>query len=524
MNKPESIRLGAMYIRESTEEQDNGFSPAKQEKDIRAYATKNGIKIVESYKDLKSGRSAEKRQDFMRMINDAKEKKFDIILVFHTSRFSRDRLEAGMYKKQLRKIGVDFQSVSQPIGDPDDLQGYSQEVFNEIFDEMYSKQLSFWMKKALTQKRESGYAPGNPPLGYRKKKGNTREWFIDPAETKLVKAIFQKYSTGKYSMVDVSQILNKDNNRTKQGNVFTLSAIKTIISNRAYLGYVSSPRKGYPEIKGLHKAIISQALFEKAQKVATERTHSYGRPTAKHRSFLLQGLVYCQHCVRRMRGKDEDVSNIHVPKMYCWASTNGKGAEYYYYSCKFRKENRSCKQMAVRCEIIDKQVLKYMENLKLPDSIIKRTLENLDKLFNQYTEVSDDSIEIERLEARKRKLNTMFLETETISLEKYKSQIQEITDRLKDLTNKGVPLAPFKSNQKQALIFTEAYLRDFRNFWNSNLSDKDRQDWIRMTIKRIWVKDKKVVAIEPRDEFKALFSSLKVFGQGPLAAPLKKES
>ncbi|MFH1405274.1 MAG: hypothetical protein ABIH21_04230 [Patescibacteria group bacterium] len=75
----------------------------------------------------------------------------------------------------------------------------------------------------------------------------------------------------------------------------------------------------------------------------------------------------------------------------------------------------------------------------------------------------------------------------------------------------------------QALKLTEQFLKNFDRFWSlTNLPPEEKRRWIQLTIKRIWVKDKKVVAIEPHDDFKPLFSAYKkVIGQSPLAAPRK---
>ena len=46
-----------------------------------------------------------------------------------------------------------------------------------------------------------------------------------------------------------------------------------------------------------------------------------------------------------------------------------------------------------------------------------------------------------------------------------------------------------------------------KKFWRSDIGFVEQREWIRMTIKRVWVKDRKVVGIEPHDNFKPLFVS-----------------
>ena len=73
------------------------------------------------YKDLISGTNALKRDSFQRMIEDAQDHKFEVVLVFHTSRFARNVKEARHYKDLLRsKLGIDVISISQNFGDFND--------------------------------------------------------------------------------------------------------------------------------------------------------------------------------------------------------------------------------------------------------------------------------------------------------------------------------------------------------------------------------------------------------------------
>ena len=68
----------------------------------------------------------------------------------------------------------------------------------------------------------------------------------------------------------------------------------------------------------------------------------------------------------------------------------------------------------------------------------------------------------------------------------------ELTDQKNDVT------------KKQALELTEKFLRYFKKFWNSDIRNEERQAWIQMCIRRIWVKDRNIIRIESREDFKPL--------------------
>jgi DNA invertase Pin-like site-specific DNA recombinase len=161
---PPAALRAAMYVRESTEEQGQGFSPDAQRQAIAKFAAENDLTIVEEYCDFHSGwRKADGRKDFQRLMADAAERRFDVVLVFHTSRFARNQVEARRYKQLLReRLGIRVISVTQPIGeDPNDPSAFLAESIHEMFDEYYSVSLSFWIRAGLAEKARQGHLVGH---------------------------------------------------------------------------------------------------------------------------------------------------------------------------------------------------------------------------------------------------------------------------------------------------------------------------------------------------------------------------
>lgn len=530
--KEKSQKTGVAYIRESTEEQDKGFSPQAQEKSIREYAKKNNIKIVEIYKDLISGRDASKRTDFQRMIEDAMQKKFDAIIVYHTSRFARNVEESRQYKKLLReKLNVDVISATQAFGDFNDPSAFLNEGINELFDEYTSRQIGFWVKSGLMTKRSQGKPVGaSPPLGYYKKKIGfdadrnrpiySKEWHIDKKQADIVKRIFKMYASGNYSMQKIAETLTKEGHKTKMGNPFTYSSVKCILPNKSYIGLVWSPRKPLPDVKSvMHKPIISKELFNKCQDITRERKGHFGRPVAKHRFYLLQGLVYCYRCIKHLKGNEESKIRRMHPSMYCQYQKNANtGKETRFYGCKFRKENKTCKQQNVECEVIDEQVIQFMNGMKLPDEIIEMTLEKLRELFKRSRQEQKEDERLFSVLNRKKRLKVMF-ENGHMTENEFLFKMQKADEEIEHLERQGMVSSMTAKQQEQYIKKTEKFLKNFGKFWDTGLNPKEMQEWIRMAIRRVWVKNKKVIAIEPRDDFKALFSAhRKVIVQAPLVA------
>ncbi len=238
----EQIKRAVAYVRESTEEQGRGYSPDGQRQAIARYATDHGMQLTEEYLDFETGREADKRPGFQRLIEDAMERRFDVVLVFHTSRFARNTVEAKRYKKLLRsELGIDVISVTQPLGaDTDDPAAFLSESVHEIFDEYYSVSLSFWTKMGLREKARQGLLTGSLPWGY--VKGEDGIAIPDPVKAAFVRQLFEMYATGHHTDRTLTAWLNVSGQRTARDRAFGIDTVREMLCNAAYAGYVSGRR------------------------------------------------------------------------------------------------------------------------------------------------------------------------------------------------------------------------------------------------------------------------------------------
>lgn len=190
------MKTGAAYIRVSTDMQVE-LSPDSQLKLIKQYAKQNDIILNKEYifaDDGISGRTAEKRPEFMRMIATAKTtpRPFDVILVWNFSRFARNREDSIVYKSMLRKeCGIEVISISEPVGE--DKTSILIEALLEAMDEYYSINLAEEVKRGMTEKVSRGGIVAAPPFGYTVKDGI---YVPDEREAPVVKMIFEKYLAG----------------------------------------------------------------------------------------------------------------------------------------------------------------------------------------------------------------------------------------------------------------------------------------------------------------------------------------
>ncbi len=189
-------RIGAYYIRVSTDDQAE-FSPDSQRKKILEYAEKNNIIIPEEFhfEDIGiSGREAEKRPQFMKMISIAKTKPkpFDIVLLWKFSRFARNREDSIVYKRLLRKkCEIDVVSISENLGD-DKISELIEGII-ETMDEFYSINLAEEVKRGMNEKFSRGGVVSYPPFGYKMGDG---VFIKDEFSAPIVKMIYEWYLSG----------------------------------------------------------------------------------------------------------------------------------------------------------------------------------------------------------------------------------------------------------------------------------------------------------------------------------------
>lgn len=141
----DTLRYGALYIRVSTDKQEE-LSPDAQKRLLLDYAKAHNIFISPEYIFVEngiSGRKADKRPEFQKMISIAKtdEPPFSLILVWKFSRFARNQEESIVYKSMLKKQhGIDVVSITEPLIDGPF--GSLIERIIEWMDEYYSINLS----------------------------------------------------------------------------------------------------------------------------------------------------------------------------------------------------------------------------------------------------------------------------------------------------------------------------------------------------------------------------------------------
>ncbi|MBE6862026.1 MAG: recombinase family protein [Ruminococcus sp.] len=303
------MKSAAAYIRVSTDEQTE-YSPDSQLKAIRRFAENNGISLCDDYIFIDegiSGRSAEKRPAFQKMIGTAKlkPKPFDVVLIWKFSRFARNREDSIVYKSMLRKqCGIEVISVSEQLSE--DKTSVLIEALIEAMDEYYSLNLAEEVKRGMNEKFSRGGVISPPPFGYRAGEGT---FIPDLENSAAVQMIFYDFLNG-MSTRQIARKLNAMGIRSVKGNLFEGRTVEYILTNPVYIGML---RKRIGEkntsdrfyqfsdevavVKGTHQPLIDEAVFNEVQEKLLHIKSIYPRYSRNESSeYMLKGLVRCDSC------------------------------------------------------------------------------------------------------------------------------------------------------------------------------------------------------------------------------------
>lgn len=280
----------ALYMRMSTDKQENSI--ASQKEVLERYAKMHHMKIVHEYVDEGiSGRAAEKRPAFMQMIEDSDKDMFEAVLVYDSSRFARNLEESIVYKSALKKNNVELISATEPTLDEDS--ALITDAMLGALNEMYSRKLSKAVKRGMVYNAQNGNYQVPPPFGYKKEKGVMT---IIDSEAEVIKKIYSLFIE-RPSWHSVAVRINATGRTTRKGAFWGSRDIKRILTNPAYIGYVTYAGETY---KGNHSPIIDNGTYEKVQKLISEKppTHK-ARPEMLYKHWL-SGILKCGHCGHAM--------------------------------------------------------------------------------------------------------------------------------------------------------------------------------------------------------------------------------
>ena len=266
-----------------------------------------------------SGTQAEKRPEFLKMIQDCEDGKIDAVICKSVSRFSRNTLDAVNYIRHLQDLGIRLIFEKEGIDTDDE---YSEMLLTVLaaFAQEESHSHSENVKWGKRKRLQKGHALLIPVYGYRKNE-DTETYEIVPEEAEAVRLIFDLYEHGT-SVPEITRMLKEKGYPMPSGEkkVWDESHIHYMISNEKYAGDLKT-QKFYKKsflnyrcyrndgllpgkmLKEHHEAIIPRKQFDRCNVILELKKKS--TPS----SYPFGDYLHCPYCGHVLRHRRLPIQN-----------------------------------------------------------------------------------------------------------------------------------------------------------------------------------------------------------------------
>ena len=444
------MKKACVYARVSTDKDDQINSLEGQIQYFKKFINqKPEYEFTEIYYDKGvGGTSTKKRKGFIKMIEDAKNGMYDIIITKEVSRFARNTIDTLMYTRELKKhnVGVLFveDNINTLSGD-----GELRLSLMATLAQEESRKISERVKWGQKRRQEEGVVFGSHVYGYNLKDGKL---LINEQEAEVVKEIFTMYATG-YGLQKIASYLNQKGIKSKKGGEWKSKPILYILRNEKYKGTLISRKykvSNYIDqvtekrnddekivIENNHSAIVSEELWNKVQKEINKRQDLYVKDGKYASRYLFSGKIICNKCGDKYRRKRSN------KKYFQWTcKTSDREGKKICSGQSYREEflEKGCNLLLKQAKMYKKENIKLIKNkleVTLGKNYYKKDIEETtsklkklkNRLKNYYDMRADGEISKEELNELSEDIKVKISQTEKL-LEKYTNADQEIIDKV----------------------------------------------------------------------------------------------
>jgi len=323
---PKRLRC-AIYTRKSCEEgleQDFNSLHAQREAAehyINSQAHEGWEIISTQYDDGGFSGGNTKRPALQQLLEDIKQQKIDIVVVYKVDRLSRSLIDFSQLMQQFEQQKVSFVSVTQSFNTTNSMGRLTLNMllsFAQFEREVTSERIR---DKIAASKAKGMWMGGRVPLGY---KVIDRKLEVVESGAEIVRKLFNDYASGEYTMYSLADKYH-----------FTKGKIEKLLHNHYYIGKVPFKDEIY---NGQHQAIIEKELFNKVQGILLTRTKNQER----HKQ-LKQPRKTKYETVNKdylLRLKLEDASGVSYSIATVAKKTSDGNSHYFRYYAQSKHSNK----------------------------------------------------------------------------------------------------------------------------------------------------------------------------------------
>jgi site-specific DNA recombinase len=508
-NKSQAAKRVAIYARVSTTEQaEEGYSIDEQSRLLREWCDQQGYEVYNVYADRGiSGKNITGRPSLQQLLNDSKKGKFDIVLVWKTNRLSRDILDTLKIVKVFEKHGVLFKSYTENF-ETETPQGQMQLHLMAMLAEYERKNIAENVRMGMIARAKEGSWNGGQVLGYdtvempsENKKRKSTKLVINEKEAQTVRRIFQLYLDGN-GYKSIANTVNKEGHRSKKNNYFSINAIKTILTNPIYVGYIRyNVRRNWTQKRrnninpnpvierGHHKPIISEDVWRKAQTILEKRSN---KPNRVHSGeYPLTGILKCPACgagmvLGRTTNRNKDGTK--------------RVLEYYVCGAWKNKGTAVCHSNGIRTAYADEYVLNRIGHFTANDNLIKDVVNHINKGITNNSDPIQKEYQhlkklIDSIQSKKDKTLGLF-EEGILNKAELVDRLAKLNEEKQILEGRLSPLEKqFSLVNQQEISFNmvKTVMDNFMKNYKDSLTVEQRKHLLQLIIKKITIAENKKI-------------------------------
>lgn len=430
----------AAYCRVSTDKSDQLNSLEAQKKFFAEFTERNGHNLVRLYADEGiSGTKIKNRKEFQRLMRDAKQGLFEMVVVKDISRFARNTVDFLQSIRALKALGIETTFLTANMT----VLGNSEFVLT-IFGALAQEESANTSKRVKFGKKlnaEKGRVP-NIVYGYDKTIGDYFNLEINKEEARIVREIYKWYIDEGYGAAKIANMLNEQGIKTKRNCAWSQNAICRILTNELYTGKIINGKEEVEDfLTGVRTTkdesewlitdkpelrIIEPEIFDKAQEVLRGRHKAFKlNKERQSNKYIFSTLIKCKECGWSFRRTVRTYKNTYI-RWVC-SGHNGKGAD----NC----PNAVTIDEAELIQALDEY---FKEILKDKKNIINRIVREFNRIYKKKEDNEQYENELITELARLKKTREKYMDMYTddlISREELNEKIGGMKKKIEKLEN-----------------------------------------------------------------------------------------
>lgn len=395
-----------IYLRLSKDDKlDESASITNQREILYDFCAVHGILMVKEFIDDGWSGGNFNRPDFQKLLSFIEGTQIDLVITKDLSRLGRDMIDSSLYaERYFTERGIRFLAIN------DNFDSFGDNIyapFQFAMNDVYIRDISRKIKVVLEHKRKAGKYCACPVYGY-KKNEEAKDYLIEDENTAPnVRSIMQMAADG-YSLCKITEELNKTGvipplkyrvlyrdqfspeGAARMSDTWNNTTVRRIIQNPVYLGHtilgrtkkispksakkIKLPENEWVVTPNTHIALVTEEIFEKANKNIADRKHAYEtiiKNNGGMRQSIFQGLIYCENCGGRMNSGGTVYRN--------------ESQSYWYLSCRNipKRSKTRCEHGArIRYHALVEIVKNELNALiNLSESQVQKIIEGVQKEF-----------------------------------------------------------------------------------------------------------------------------------------------